>query len=100
MVVINAPPNDVPSNTTGANCARAAYNAAVYPAGPEPIMITSWMSEELISGHTTVSPANPSGRQGNAVKQRTQREVVPSQHVTSTDAGATRALWNRAPWVQ
>src|SRR5690606_39830996 len=31
--------NFEPSNTGGSSCARAAYKAAVYPAGPEPTMI-------------------------------------------------------------
>ena len=29
-----------PANTSGERFARAAYNAAVHPAGPEPMMIT------------------------------------------------------------
>src|SRR5262249_15952589 len=30
-----------PSNTTGLSWARAAYSAAVYPAGPDPMTMTS-----------------------------------------------------------
>src|SRR5262249_55610205 len=40
VVVISAPPNWLPSKTSGRRLARAVYSAAVYPAGPEPMMIT------------------------------------------------------------
>src|SRR5262249_51432712 len=42
VVFMSAPPAVTePSNTIGLSLARAAYRAAVYPAGPEPIMMTS-----------------------------------------------------------
>lgn len=41
VVFISSPPNSYPSNTRGLSSARAAYIAAVYPAGPEPMTITS-----------------------------------------------------------
>ena len=44
-----------PANISGSNIALAAYNPAVYPAGPEPIITTSLTS--LIQ-----SPANQIGR--------------------------------------
>ena len=33
-----------PANISGSNIALAAYNPAVYPAGPEPIITTSLTS--------------------------------------------------------
>ena len=39
VVVISAPPDCTPSITSGFRLARAAYSAAVYPDGPEPMMI-------------------------------------------------------------
>src|SRR3712207_28545 len=41
VVVMSAPPNCEPSKTSGCRFARAAYVAAVYPAGPDPMMIRS-----------------------------------------------------------
>src|SRR5699024_5038952 len=39
---IRAPPAVMaPANTIGSRPARAAYTAAVYPAGPDPMMMTS-----------------------------------------------------------
>src|SRR4051794_32196069 len=41
VVVISAPPAVTePSKTSGCSAARAAYTAAVYPAGPDPTMMT------------------------------------------------------------
>src|SRR3954447_1469962 len=41
VVVIRAPPAVTdPSTTSGCSAARAAYTAAVYPAGPDPTMMT------------------------------------------------------------
>ena len=41
VVFISAPPAVTePSKTNGCSEARAAYTAAVYPAGPEPTMMT------------------------------------------------------------
>ena len=41
VVFISAPPAVTePSNTSGFSDARAVYSAAVYPAGPEPMMMT------------------------------------------------------------
>jgi len=42
VVFINAPPAVTePSTTSGFSRARAAQSAAVYPAGPDPMMMTS-----------------------------------------------------------
>src|SRR5262249_53399241 len=42
VVMVSWPPGCAPSTTTGARLARAAYMAAVRPAGPEPRIITRW----------------------------------------------------------
>ena len=36
VVIVSCPPGCIPSITSGASSARAAYSAAVSPAGPEP----------------------------------------------------------------
>src|SRR5829696_6607176 len=62
VVVISAPPNCEPSNTRGCRLARAAYVAAVYPAGPDPMMIRSRMpscSAGGIAGFPLVVTAGP-----------------------------------------
>ena len=42
VVFMSAPPAVTePSNTSGLSWARAAYSAAVYPAGPDPMTMTS-----------------------------------------------------------
>ena len=49
VVVIKAPPASISlSNTSGLRSARAAYTAAVYPAGPLPTMMTSCTDSLLI----------------------------------------------------
>ncbi len=49
VVFIRAPPAVMdPSNTRGRSSARPAYTAAVYPAGPEPMMMTLRTSLTLI----------------------------------------------------
>ena len=40
VVVVSCPPDCQPSMRRGAKLARAAYTAAVRPAGPEPMMST------------------------------------------------------------
>src|SRR3954471_14441804 len=40
VVIISCPPASRPSMTSGLRLARAAYSAAVSPAGPDPIMTT------------------------------------------------------------
>ena len=50
VVFIRAPPAvTAPSKTSGSRLARAAYTAAVHPAGPEPMMMTLRTSE--VTGH-------------------------------------------------
>src|SRR5438128_1407392 len=41
VVSISCPPASWPSMSSGLRLARAAYNAAVSPAGPDPMMVTS-----------------------------------------------------------
>jgi hypothetical protein len=40
VVSMSWPPDESPVNISGARFARAAYTAAVYPAGPDPMMMT------------------------------------------------------------
>src|SRR5437868_1707543 len=57
------PPQLNPSITSGRRFARAAYRAAVYPAGPPPMMITCRMSLSVIVLRLSLSPVfNESGR--------------------------------------
>ena len=51
VVFISAPPYWLPSNTSGARSARAVYSAAVYPAGPDPMMMTlrCWLTVRFAS---------------------------------------------------
>ena len=40
VVSISCPPASIPSTSSGFKLARAAYSAAVKPAGPDPMMTT------------------------------------------------------------
>src|ERR687894_390333 len=42
---MSCPPTSKPWNTSTSRLARAAYRAAVYPAGPEPTITTSYVSD-------------------------------------------------------
>src|SRR5215210_3874424 len=42
---MSCPPTSKPWNTSTSRFARAAYRAAVYPAGPEPTITTSYVSD-------------------------------------------------------
>ena len=50
VVSINCPPDSRPSMTRGSRFARAAYRAAVSPAGPDPMTITLRMLKHLSGG--------------------------------------------------
>jgi hypothetical protein len=43
-VSISWPPEAYPANISGSSIPLAVYNPAVYPAGPEPMMMTLWTS--------------------------------------------------------
>src|SRR5688572_32012295 len=47
VVSISCPPASSPSITRGCKLARAVYSAAVSPAGPEPMMMTSRCGEDM-----------------------------------------------------
>src|SRR3989339_1503892 len=48
VVMVNCPPACCPSNNIGCNSARAAYNAAVSPAGPEPIIMSFSFATQIL----------------------------------------------------
>src|SRR3954452_14909875 len=69
---MSCPPAASPSTTTGCRFARAAYTAAVRPAGPDPTITRSWCSgwfsgtgrtrRFLVAGNSAC-PAEPAGEQ-------------------------------------
>src|SRR4051794_41036736 len=64
VVVMRAPPNWEPSNTSGCRLARAAYVAAVYPAGPDPMMIRSRTPSCSAGGMAGCSRSTPTAGPG------------------------------------
>jgi len=49
VVMVSWPPGCSPSKTSGRRLARAVYRAAVSPAGPDPMMITSCTASCVIA---------------------------------------------------
>src|SRR5918997_5585023 len=81
---MRAPPNWLPSKTTTSSWARDEYTAAVYPAGPEPTMITSWMVCSLTWASTRGSargfpgwPRSPADERVGEGERRPGRAIGP-----------------------
>ena len=90
VVSINCPPDSIPSMTSGFRFARAAYRAAVSPAGPDPMMITLRIRSHPPRGARGGSP--PPHRTAGGHQSAGASSARPR---LASQSASRRVSWNR-----